>query len=82
MPAPLSEAVSVLAAHFIAGITSPIWLWMQDTLCDFHHFRKPQPHWQDDLESPGPLSDSKPKQWHLMGMSFPPEAHPESSGPA
>ncbi|XP_055399096.1 WD repeat-containing protein 49-like [Bubalus kerabau] len=20
-----------------------------DTLCDFHHFRKPQPHWQDDL---------------------------------
>nr|XP_020740054.1 LOW QUALITY PROTEIN: WD repeat-containing protein 49-like [Odocoileus virginianus texanus] len=20
-----------------------------DTPCDFHHFRKPQPHWQDDL---------------------------------
>uniref|UniRef100_A0A8B9WXU4 Uncharacterized protein n=1 Tax=Bos mutus grunniens TaxID=30521 RepID=A0A8B9WXU4_BOSMU len=31
--------------------SSPIWLWMQDTPCGFHHFRKPQPHWQDDLES-------------------------------
>ncbi|XDC78782.1 hypothetical protein R6Z07F_009955 [Ovis aries] len=35
--------------HFTAGTTSPIWLWMQDTPCDFHHFQKPQPHWQDDL---------------------------------
>ena len=82
MPAPLSEAVSVLAAHFTAGTMSPVWLWMQDTPSDFHHFQKPQPHWQDNLVSPGPLSDSQLKQWHLMEMSFPPEAHPESPGPA
>uniref|UniRef100_A0ABI7YAV2 Uncharacterized protein n=1 Tax=Felis catus TaxID=9685 RepID=A0ABI7YAV2_FELCA len=25
-----------------------------DAPCDFHHFWKPRPHWQDDLVSPGP----------------------------
>lgn len=56
MPAPFSEVVSVLAAHFTAGTTSLLLLWMQDTPCDFRHFWKPQPHWQDDLVSCGPLS--------------------------
>uniref|UniRef100_A0A8D1W886 WD repeat-containing protein 49-like n=1 Tax=Sus scrofa TaxID=9823 RepID=A0A8D1W886_PIG len=40
----------VLAAHFTAGTTSLLLLWMQDTPCDFRHFWKPQPHWQDDLD--------------------------------
>uniref|UniRef100_A0A8C7BZQ6 WD repeat-containing protein 49 n=1 Tax=Neovison vison TaxID=452646 RepID=A0A8C7BZQ6_NEOVI len=29
--------------------TSPLWLCIQDAPRDFHHFWKPQPHWQDDL---------------------------------
>uniref|UniRef100_A0A8D2DRP7 Uncharacterized protein n=1 Tax=Sciurus vulgaris TaxID=55149 RepID=A0A8D2DRP7_SCIVU len=44
-----SEIVSVLAARFIACTMCPLRLWIQDVPCDFHHFWKPQPHWQDDL---------------------------------
>lgn len=66
----LSEVVSVLAAHFTAYTTSPLWLCIQDAPCDFHHFWKPQPHWQDDLVSPGLLSCSQPKQWHMMRIYF------------
>uniref|UniRef100_F6XH43 WD repeat domain 49 n=1 Tax=Equus caballus TaxID=9796 RepID=F6XH43_HORSE len=40
---------NVLAARFTTCTTAPVWLWIQGTAHDFHHFWKPQPHWQDDL---------------------------------
>lgn len=61
----LSEVANVLAARFTACAALE-----QDAPRDFHHFWKPQPHWQDDLVSPGALSGSQPKQWHMMRVAF------------
>lgn len=54
-----SDVANVLAAHLMACTMGPVWLCIQDIPRDFHHFRQPQPHWQDDLVSPSPLSGPK-----------------------
>ncbi|ERE76524.1 WD repeat-containing protein 49 [Cricetulus griseus] len=45
----LQHGNEVCDSHFMAQTMCPVWLWIQDIPCDFHHFWKPQPHWQDDL---------------------------------
>lgn len=78
----LSEIVSALAAHFIACTMCPLRLWIQEAPREFHHVWKPQPHWQDDLVSPGPLYDSQSSQWHMPWVSFILGAPSASPGPS